>query len=64
MDISTAAATAKCYRCGKIGHFKRNCPNMPKTREEALHRFNSYWDHHPMTEAMVTIEEVKEDADK
>ncbi len=64
IDISTAAAMAKCYRCGKIGHFKRNCPNAPKTREEALRRFNTYWDHHPMVEVMTTVKEVKEDAEK
>ncbi len=64
MDISAAAATAKCYRCGKIGHFKHNCPNALKTREEALCRFNTYWDHHPMVEVMATVEEVKEDTEK
>ncbi len=64
MDISAAAAMAKCYRCGKISHFKRDCPNVPKTREEALRQFNTYWDHHPTVEVMVTVEEVKEDAEK
>ncbi len=62
MDIDVAKAVAKCYRCGKIGHFKRNCPNVPKTREEALRRLNMYWDQHPMDEktTLSLIEEVKE----
>ncbi len=64
MDISAAATTAKCYRCGIIGHFKHNCPNAPKTREEALRRFNTYWDHHPTVEVMATVEEANEDAEK
>ncbi len=50
MDISAATAMTKCYRCGKLSHFKRDCPNAPKTREEALHQLNTYWDHHPTVE--------------
>ncbi len=64
MDISAAAAMAKCYRCGKISHFKHDCPNAPKTREEALHWCNTYWDLHPTTKVMATITEVKEDTEK
>ncbi len=64
MDISTATAMTKCYRCGKLGHFKCDCPNAPKTRAEALRRLNVYWDNHPMVEVMATVEEVKEDAEK
>ncbi len=64
MDISAATATTKCYRCEKLSHFKHDCPNALKTREEALRRFNTYWDHHPMVEVMATVKEVKEDAEK
>ncbi len=37
MDIDATKAAAKCYQCGKISHFKCDCPNALKSREEALH---------------------------
>ncbi len=66
MDIDTANAAAKCFLCRQLGHFKHNCPNVPKSREEAMHQLNYYWDMHPMVKAPVlsTIEEVKDDAKK
>ncbi len=36
MDMSAAKAVAKCFRSGKTGPYKRNCPNASKSREEAL----------------------------
>ncbi len=57
-------ATAKCYQCRKLSHFKCDCPHVPKTREEAMHQLNTYWDHHPTEEKLATVEEVKEDAEE
>ncbi len=66
MDIDAARVTAKCFQCGQLSHFKRDCSNAPKSREEAMRRLNYYWDMHPTVEApmLATIEEVKDNAGK
>ena len=63
MDVNAACVVAKCFRCGKLRHFKCNCPNQPKSREEAMQHLNYYWDKHPTEEKILsTIEEVKDGA--
>ncbi len=66
MDIDAAKAAAKCFRCSQLSHFKCDCSNAPKSKEEAMHQLNYYWDTHPTVEAPVlaTIEEVKDDTRK
>ncbi len=65
MNIDAACTAAKCFRCRQLGHFKCDCPNVPKTREEAMRRLNYYWDTHPTEEKTNSkIKEVKDDTGK
>ncbi len=65
MDIDAVRAKMKCYGCGQLRHFKRDCPKRPKTKEEALRRVEYYWDHVVTKEKMDSkIEEVKDGAEQ
>ncbi len=65
MDIDAAHAAAKCFQCRQLSHFKCDCPNAPKSREEAMRRLNYYWDMHPTEEKTNSkIEEVKDKTSK
>jgi len=35
MDVDTAQQQNQCFNCGKVGHFKRNCPDLPKAKFNA-----------------------------
>ncbi len=64
IDIDRTCAKEKCFWCSKLGHFKCDCPDGPKTREEAMCQLNDYWDKQPMEEKKMEskIEEVKDSA--
>ncbi len=45
---------------------KWDCPEAPKSREEAMRHLNAYWDTQPMEEAPTEskVEEVEDSAEQ
>jgi len=35
MDVDTARQQNQCFNCGKVSHFKRDCPDPPKVKFNA-----------------------------
>ncbi len=66
MDIDRMHTKVKCFQCSKLGHFKCDCPDSPKTRKEAMQRLNNYWDRQATQEKLTEskIKEVKNGAEQ
>ena len=35
MDVNAARQQNRCFNCRKVGHFKHNCPDLPKQKFNA-----------------------------